>query len=423
MARFFKWLQSGLLIAFLAGPAILPLLGAPAGRLAVENRPLAALPPLSLAWRDPAGYGPALAGAVRDAVPFRDHLIRANSRLRLALFRESPVPGVLVGRDGWLFYTLEWALDDFLNVIPLSEKDLAAMVRIQVERRDWLADRGIGYLVVFAPNKSSVYPEEMPAGIAPLRPASRLDQLVPRLRGAGVAVVDLRDVLVAAKAAGRTYQKTDTHWNGWGAFVGAAAVVEAVADLRPGLPVLAASEYEVWEEDRPGGDLAEMLLLPDLWREVDLAPHKKTPILARPAPAGPYPDPADHPERRRQAFATDRADWPRLLFFHDSFARSMVPFLAERSSRSVFLWSHAFSPEIIEAEKPDVVVLETVERYVYALTLENPEPVRGSGRSAAADAADAEHAGEGRPGNRATGESAVSAGQAGLLDWAKAANR
>uniref|UniRef100_I2Q696 AlgX/AlgJ SGNH hydrolase-like domain-containing protein n=1 Tax=Desulfovibrio sp. U5L TaxID=596152 RepID=I2Q696_9BACT len=386
MPRFFPLLQSCVLAAFLAGPAVLPFLGLPSGRLAVEKRPLAAFPPLSLAWSDPAGYGPALAGAVRDGLPFRDHLIRANSRLRLALFRESPVPGVLVGRHGWLFYTNEWALDDFLNVLPLSEKDLAAMVRIQVERRDWLAARGIGYLVVFAPNKASVYPEEMPEGMAPLSPASRLDRLVPRLREAGVAVVDLRGALAEAKATRRAYQKTDTHWNGWGAFRGAAAILGAVSALRPGLPALAASEYEVREEDGPGGDLAEMLLLPDVWREIDWVPHKKTPVLARPAPDGPYPDPADHPERERRAYETDRTDWPRLLFFHDSFARPMAGFLAERSSRSVFLWSHAFSPAIIEAEKPDVVILETVERYVYALSLENPEPVRRPGGPAVGNA-------------------------------------
>ncbi len=380
MPRFFPLLQSLVLIAFLAAPLVLPRLGVPAGRLAVENRPLAAPPPLEALWRDPAGYGPALAASVRDAAPFRDHLIRANSRLRLALFSESPVPGVLVGQEGWLFYTLESALDDFLHTIPLSEKDMADMVRIQVARRDWLAARGVDYLVVFAPNKDTVYPERMPAGLKPLRPLSRLDQIVPRLRRAGVAVLDLREPLAAAKGVRRAYLKTDTHWNGWGAFAGAAAVVEAVSGRRPGLPALDASEYAVAEEVRPGGDLAEMLLLPDIWREVDPVLTKRTPVLAKPATPGPYPDPADHPERGRQAFATDRPDWPRLVLFHDSFARPMAPFLAERCSRSVFLWSHAFVPAVVEAEKPDVVVLEMVERYVYALSLENPDAVRNGGQ-------------------------------------------
>ena len=56
----------------------------------------------------------------------------------------------------------------------------------------------------------------------------------------------------------------------------------------------------------------------------------------------------------------------------------MVPYLAEGFSRSVFLWSHAFSPEIIRAERPNVVVLEVVERYIFALTLKNPPEVTGN---------------------------------------------
>jgi hypothetical protein len=381
--RVFSLLQVVVFGLFLAGPLVLPLCGLPAGRLAVENRPLAPWPEPGRLWRDPAGYGPALAAAGRDAAPFRDHLIRANSRLRLAVFGESPVPGVIVGREGWLYYNLEAALDDALNVVPLTEAQIEAMVRVQVERRDWLARRGAAYVVVFAPNKERVYPEFLPGGLHPLRPVSRLGQLAPRLRRAGVAVLDLREDLVAAKAAHRAYMKTDTHWNAWGAFAGAAALVDAVRRERPGAPPLEAADYAVTETDGPGGDLAEMLLLPDVWREREVLVAKRSPALAHPAPDGAYPDPADHPDRARVSLETDRTEWPRAVFFHDSFAKAMTPFVAERFSRSVFLWSHAFSPVIVEVEHPDVVVLEVVERYVFALSLDNPADVREDGPAAA----------------------------------------
>jgi hypothetical protein len=367
-------LQLVVFLAFLASPLVLPLLGLSGGRLAVENRPLAALPPLSRALTGPAGYGPALAAHVRDAAPFRDHLIRADSRLRLALFGESPVAGVIVGREGWLYYNLEQALDDFLNVVPLSERDMTEMVRIQTDRRDWLAARGIAYCIVFAPNKERVYPEFLPPGVKPLRPVSRLGQIVPRLRQAGLTVIDLHGPLTQAGTVRRTYMQTDTHWNGFGALIGASSLVEVLARQFPALAGLDVGEYVLGEEDRPGGDLAEMLLLPDLWRERDIVARKSTPALARPAAPGDYPDPADHPERERAAYETDRADWPRAVFFHDSFARAMQPYAAERFSRSVFLWTHAFRPGIIAAERPDVVVLEVAERYVYALLVEGRTP-------------------------------------------------
>lgn len=370
MTRLFGVLQVVCFLTFLAAPLVLPLLGVSGGRLAVENRPLAAMPALAGLWTASTHYGAALAAHVRDGAPFRDHLIRANNRWRVALFGESPVAGAIIGRDGWLYYNLEAALEDFLNVMPLSESDLAAMVRVQTERRDWLAARGIDYLVVIAPNKERVYPEFMPPGLHPRQPVSRLAQVLPRLREAGIMVLDLHDPLTAAKAAHRTYMKTDTHWNRFGGLVGASALVEALRPRHANLPALAPDAYAVVEEDRPGGDLAEMLLLPDIWRERDIVAQKRGPWLAREAAPGPYPDPADHPDRARVAMETDHPDWPRAVFFHDSFARNMLPYAAESFSRSVFLWNHAFAPEIVEEERPDVVVLEVVERYIFALLVE-----------------------------------------------------
>ena len=106
-------------------------------------------------------------------------------------------------------------------------------------------------------------------------------------------------------------------------------------------------------------------------------PRLLAPALARPGAPVPYADPADHPDRAMIVRETGHADWPRALFFHDSFTRPMVPYLAERFSRSVYFWSHAFAPAIIEAERPQVVVLEVVERYVFALSVDNPPGVAG----------------------------------------------
>jgi len=381
MTRLFGALQLACFAVFLAGPLLLPLVGATSGRLATENRSLAAVPALSGLWEAPTRYGPALAAYARDASPFRDDLIRANNRWRLALFHESPVAGAIVGRDDWLFYNLEGALEDYLNVMPLSEKDLAEMVRVQTARRDWLAARGIDYLIVVAPNKERVYPEFMPPQLVPRETASRLAQALPRLREAGLAVLDLHEPLTAAKATRRTYMKTDTHWNRFGGLIGAAAIADALRPRHPNLPALDVDAYAVVEQDRPGGDLAEMLLLADVRRERDLAAQPRGPWLAREAAPGPYSDPADHPDRARAALETDHPDWPRAVFFHDSFARGMQPYAAEVFSRSVFLWTHAFVPEIITAERPDVVVLEVVERYIFALLVEGPGglPLVGAG--------------------------------------------
>lgn len=69
---------------------------------------------------------------------------------------------------------------------------------------------------------------------------------------------------------------------------------------------------------------------------------------------------------------TGNTDLPKALFFRDSFSSAMIPFLAGRFQSAVFLWDHAYHTDIVAAEQPDVVILEVVERYQYAFSLDNP---------------------------------------------------
>jgi hypothetical protein len=369
-------------LAFLACPLAVAALGVePAGVFAHENRPLATVPDICLLFSNPQAYAKGLRTAFADRFPLREPLIRAGNRLRLAVFGESPVPGVILGRDGWLFYSLEHALDDHVNVMDMSEAFQADMVRILTERRDRLAARGIAFYVVVAPDKHTVYPEYLPGYVHPLRPRSRLDILGERLTAAGVSFVDLRPDMARAKAVRRAYWKTDTHWNDWGAFSGAARLVEVLRQRFPAIPELRAEDYLVTEADIPGGDLAGMLLLPDILRETDIRLVPRDPgapgMAAVFGAARPYADPANHPDRAMVVAETGNTELPRALFFRDSFSSAMIPFLAGRFQSAVFLWDHAYHPDIVAAEKPDVVILEVVERYQYAFSLDNPPEPEG----------------------------------------------
>ena len=68
--------------------------------------------------------------------------------------------------------------------------------------RDWLARRGIAYLLVVSPNKSTVYPEFMPP-LYPRHRTTRMDQLAEHLgrHVGGFPLLDLRPVLAYFPAA------------------------------------------------------------------------------------------------------------------------------------------------------------------------------------------------------------------------------
>lgn len=57
--------------------------------------------------------------------------------------------------------------------------------------------------------------------------------------------------------------------------------------------------------------------------------------------------------------------------FRDSFSDALIPYLSEIFNRSSYFWTHSFVPEVILKEKPNIVILETVERYIYNLLIQN----------------------------------------------------
>jgi hypothetical protein len=359
-------------VVLLLLPLILPqglaLLGVSEGLKAQENRLKTPLPPLSLAFSDFKGFSKQLSASYRETFPFRDWMIRAGNTLKLAVFRESPSKNVILGQDGWLFVNMEMDLEDWLGVDLYSPEELAKAVDVLTKRRDWLARHGSEMLLVVAPNKGAIYGEFMPPSMRKLSPITRLDQLGEAMKGAGIPFLDLRKALTDAKSIRRDYWKTDTHWNGLGAFMGSAAIVDALRGRFPNMPPLRAEDYEVRESDIPGGDLAAMLLLENTsMREQGIDMIPRAPNRARPAEPKGYKNPATLSGRDLIIRETGDATLPKAVIFRDSFSSAAWPFLAERFQRSVFIWEHRFQPHIVLAEKPDVVIYEAVERYQHAL--------------------------------------------------------
>jgi len=362
---------SALCVALLIIPLILPeglaLLGVSEGPATQENRQKTPLPPVSLAFTNFRTFAAELTKAYPDVFPFRDWMIRSGNILKMAVSRQSPSKDVVLGRDGWLFYNMEMDLEDWLGVDLYSPEELEQAKRVLTRRRDWLAKHGIAFLVVVAPNKSTMYGEFLPASFHRLSKTTRLDQLAKAMREADIPFLDLRPVLKEAAQTRRTYWKTDTHWNDWGALKGSQAIVEALRERFPALPPLDPASYRVSESTRTGGDLSGILLMQDTLTERFIAMEPLAPNRAKPAEPRGYANPTPLSGRDMVIRETGDATLPNAVIFRDSFCRAAWPFLAERFNRSVFIWEHRFQPDIVLAEKPDVVIYEAVERYQYAL--------------------------------------------------------
>jgi alginate O-acetyltransferase complex protein AlgJ len=365
-------------LLMLAVPHIVEFSGGHSSTAAVEKRAMAKRPDSGLLLESFSEFAGQFEKYYNDSFGLRDDLIRWNNRLRLWMFDESPVKGVRVGRDGWLFYANEWALDDYENVMPYKPLELTAIRKIVDERRAWLEQRGIKLFIIVAPDKHTIYGEYLPPVVHKIGKESRIDQVADELKlDPGIELIDVREALFRAKLRQRLYHRTDTHWNDYGAFIGYNELMERIALYFPNVKRLSLDDYTVSVTEGEGGDLAGMLSLSDLIKEerITLAPK----FIPRAVDGRrPYSDPVDiaqYPGRDMIVKETGDPRLPKALVFRDSFSWPLIPFLAESFRSVVFIWNFDFMPEIIEREKPDLIILECVGRYINALAIENPAAI------------------------------------------------
>ncbi|MCP5106484.1 MAG: hypothetical protein GY950_24075 [bacterium] len=315
-----------------------------------------------------------------DHFSFRGYFVYWNNLLNLELFGISGVPMVLAGKEGWLFMdkmeTQPGTVEYFRSVRLFSRKELLHWKQVLEQRRQWLAARGISYLFVIVPNKNSIYPEKMPERIRKVRPYSRMDQLVSYLKKhSAVPVADARKALVKAKTDYPAYSRTDTHWNDYGAYIAYREIMKYVARCFKEVEPLPFSRFNVGTKNRSGGDLAQML---SLHREV----LREDIILLRPEPPLTFDGGGLGKISRyvRQGYTQcNTARLPNIMVVHDSFYKKLKPYLSASFSRVLYIWdwNMNFYPDIIEREKPKLVIDEMAERFLMNPPPGNPEIIQG----------------------------------------------
>ncbi len=373
---FFRAAAALIFIAMLCIPAAFSLWQGAAGMAPLKKETPASAPEPWLAWRQPAQFTAQFENWFNDSLSFRALFIRWNNVLRLALFHESAVKGVRIGQQGWLYYADEWNMEDYENIMPYSQNDLAGIARVLEQRRCWLAARGIKFFVLVAPNKHTIYPEYLPPHIHKIGQRSRLDQVAGYLAAhTDIELIDVRSELLAAKEKQHVYHLTDSHWNDRGAFVACKKIMERINKYFPAVSVPHEDAYTIAEKLGDGGDLANMLTMKDILKEERITMTPKAGLQAIESTRD-YPDPVSLAGREMVVRQTGDLRLPRALVFRDSFGWALIPFFAEFFQSSVYVWTFDFLPELIEREKPDIVIFECAERYITSLTQENPETVR-----------------------------------------------
>ncbi len=329
----------------------------------------------------PAAKGQPLSDRLREfsaeyerTSPIRRELVRLYMGLKVRVLGAASIATLVVGRERWLFVGRESpAVDErryFLGLHPFADDELDRWCRVLEERRRWLAERGIAYRLVVAPNKSSIYPERMPPGY-PHGRRTRLDQLGERLAAVatGFPLLDLRPALRAGKGQGLVYWPTDSHWNDLGRYLAYREIARSLAEVFPSLQALPADDFAFVPGPR-SRDLEELLLIP--W---DPPGH-----FRRMVPRRPLPEVAATVEEGGAwtLLRCRRAARRSAVVIHDSFGETLKPLLAQhfRRSRWTLDRGHVFPAAAIARLRPQVVIEEIVERYLDEEPWHNPPELR-----------------------------------------------
>jgi hypothetical protein len=161
------------------------------------------------------------------------------------------------------------------------------------------------------------------------------------------------DELRQASARRQTFLKTDTHWSSFGAFTAYQALIRSLqSDIRLEM----AKESDIFWHDGPFvGDLG-VRLEPEIGEEITHAipPTKYTlTFLNRVFDRG-----AVH------VYESERADLPSCVLFRDSFSNALIPFLMQSFSRIVAVSGLSCLYDLLDYEKPDVVIFAVIERFL-----------------------------------------------------------
>ncbi|MGQ3889235.1 DHHW family protein [Legionella sp. CNM-1927-20] len=294
-----------------------------------------------------------------DNFGFRSYFLDLYNQAVHYLFKESGSPRVIVGKNGWLFYSDEKSLEDIQGREHFSPEELEKWALTIKEKGSWLASRGIKYRFVIPPDKHSIYTEYLPASHKRHTP-SRFQELMTYL-GSNPYVIDLFSPLKEKKSPHnpKLYFQTDTHWTSYGAYVGYLNIMKSLGKDYVQNTILY-KEENFKDTPKAKKDLAIMARLNLL--EGDIVPEPDTNYV--------YPAQLLYPLGFKQnAFKTGATYAPpktkRLLIFHDSFTTRMSRYFSSGFERVVYFWGMPDNEQFIQLvlqENPDVVIEERVER-------------------------------------------------------------
>lgn len=269
----------------------------------------------------------------------------------------------LIGENGWLFFTGDTSIQDYQKTSTMKAGNVKRLLHAIIQLKEKTNEYGGVFLLVIPPNKSTIYPQYMPPEIPIVGQASNLDRFIAYAeKNSNLQVLDLRPALMRASQTDQVYYKTDTHWNCIGAFSAYEEILFELAQLDPRPQAHSLESYELVSQDSVM-DIPTLTGLNIHEDRMDAIPKFDVEISNAPFLNKEYPQPS------LRIVVNSEKNLPDLMIFHDSFYKACLhKFIEPSFSRTISVAYREAKMDdylsMIEAEKPDVVVVEILERFI-----------------------------------------------------------
>ena len=325
----------------------------------VENRFLKGFPPWPRTLSEVQQFPGEFDAWLNDHIRFRSFGVRTLNLLKYSLANVSSNPGVVAGKDRFLFVA-ESNLTYHLAIEPFSESELRRWLEWLEHTQRWLADQGTTFILVIVPSKAGIYPEKLPDWWRQQGKKKRWDQLRDSLtaRQSPLLWLDLTSTMLEFKLRGEpVYFRRDSHWTHLGAYYGTMAILSflellcesvgkqiprlSFSDVKSSLYMPDQSKYLGIELVWYDSDYLRLPLVPEAWLERNYAFVPVKPQV-------------DYARRFPFAVGNGRPEAPTAVVFHDSFGRFLFNQLGPHFRWCIFWhYRNGFDPVLLEKTRPD----------------------------------------------------------------------
>ncbi|MDD6645520.1 MAG: hypothetical protein PUE67_05630 [Oscillospiraceae bacterium] len=277
---------------------------------------------------------------------FRPQIISADAEIQSKIFDTSNLNSVVVGKNNWLYYSS--TLDNYLGRNLMSSRDIFNTRHNLEITQEYLNGNNIDFLFTVAPNKNTLYPENMPYYYGKKESTdSNINNFTLSLKDSKLNYCDLVATLKDFDEV--LYLQQDSHWNNKGALIAYNKILDSLDKVH--------NNYENATAKRTKnfyGDLGKMLYpstqKPEYNYEYDIDESYS------------YVTPTKSVEDPIIATQNNGASG-RLYMYRDSFGNALLPYFANAYNSAYFTKTFPVNLALeVGVQQSDTVIFEIAER-------------------------------------------------------------